>query len=176
MIAKNPDAIYFSTNLPGDVLLQVQQALELGFKGRLTSSGSTQLLTQELGPEAAEGFIYAEPQFSSPLYPKKAQELYEQFQERYAPEGYQLRQSVRLGYGAVEIFAQAAEEAGSLDVDALDAVFDDPDWEFEYFGFKSRMGGLDTYGIARRAGFPVAFSTIRNGELVELDRTYAILP
>ena len=62
--------------------------------------------------------------------------------------------------------AAAMEEAGSIDADAVRAVLDDPDFRFNFFGFESGLGGLETYGIRGKADMFNTVSVIENGQAV----------
>ena len=56
------------------------------------------------------------------------------------------------------------QQAGSTDAEAVKAIFDGPNFTFELFGFPdAKLGGIETYGIARIFPFPLAVSVIENG-------------
>jgi hypothetical protein len=43
-------------------------------------------------------------------------------------------------------------------------VFDDPTWEYEWFGVPGKkLGGLETYGIRRVNGDEICLSVVRDG-------------
>ena len=94
--------------------LIVRQADSQGLDARLVSGDA--LVTEEfwsITGEAGEGTLFS---FSpDPTKNEAAAEVVARFQEQgYKPEGYTL-----YTYAAIQVFAQAAEAAGSTDIDAL---------------------------------------------------------
>ena len=56
-------------------------------------------------------------------------------------------------------------------------VFDDPDWQFEYFGVPGRsLGGLETFGSRRVLQDEVGYSEVINGEKVMKSREPVVIP
>ena len=71
---------------------------------------------------------------------------------------------------------QAIETAGSVEVEDVLKVFDDPNWRFDLMGYEGQMCGLETYGIRRTMAMYEEFSEIINGEEVVLERYYVCPP
>ncbi|MBA7634337.1 hypothetical protein ES703_41921 [subsurface metagenome] len=159
ILAKNPDAIDIDSN-PGDVALIVKQARELGYQGKIFNLATVQpTVSQVAGCEYAEGLQSNEPDYSSPLFPQETHNLYQEYLSRYHPEGDVMNFLVLLGYGAVMLYAQAVETAGTIDPDEVLKLFDDPNWRFEWFGTPGqKLGGLETYGIKRQVANYITLS------------------
>ena len=82
-----------------------------------------------------------------------------------------------LSYGTVGLYVQAIEEAQSIDPDDVMEVFNDPDWEFEWFGAPGKsFGGLQTVGIRRVTQDEVAYSEVINGVKVMKSRQAVVIP
>jgi len=71
-----------------------------------------------------------------------------------------------LGYVGMMNYADAIEKAGSIDPDAVRAVYDDPTWTFDRFGVQTKMGGLQTFGIRRQLAITLYYGEIHNGKVV----------
>ncbi len=75
------------------------------------------------------------------------------------------------------LYKQAMEKADSIDPDAVRAVWDDPTWEYEWFGMTGRkMGGLETDGILRQNQEENVFSIVTDGKRVQLSREVSVVP
>jgi len=175
VIAKNPDMMYLSTISPGDAYLLVKQARELGYQGALGGPTSAPGLVEIVGAEYAEGFMAAEPNYDSPYYNEEARALAAEWQRRYPQMGPLTRAPIAFFRGAMCLF-QAMEDAGSVEVEDVMKVFDDPDWTFHVLGYDGKLCGLETFGINRTMSIFVEFSEIINGEVVVLERVFACCP
>jgi len=166
LVAKNPDAITLAGGPGvGDQALVVKQARELGYTGLFLGAnhGTEDTLVDVAGAEFAEGFMTNAAVYTSDLYPESVHQLYADFEQRYGGVPFGLTQY--LAYGAVMVYKQAMERAGSIDPDAVRAVFDDPTWEFEWFGSPGRsLGGLQTFGIRRANQDENCLSVVRDGK------------
>ncbi len=177
IVAKNPDVIDFSGGMKGDVDLMVKQVRELGYTGLLASEahGDPQSTIDLAGAQFAEGFMVNDPDYSSDLYPETTHQLYEEFQQRHP--GQPLALTTYLGYGSAMLYVQAIEKAGSIDPDAVRAVFDDPTFEFEWFGTPGKsMGGLETFGILRQVQDEVGYSEVIDEVKVMKSRAPCVIP
>jgi hypothetical protein len=75
------------------------------------------------------------------------------------------------------LYKQAIEEADSIDPDEVRAVFDDPDWEFEWFGMPGRqLGGLQTFGIRRANQDQNCLSVVKDGKREAVDCIGWVIP
>jgi len=176
VIAKNPDCIDLSGSSPGDQALMVKQARELGYEGRMWASTQCpiELLLETAGAEAAEGYASQEINFESPVAPEGMRDLFREYCQRYNET--HMNWVVWLGYGTVMMFAQAMEEAESTDPEAVMQVLDDPDWKFEFWGFESQLGGLETTGIRRNVANYQFYSEVIDGKLVTKDVDFVVIP
>lgn len=163
IVSKNPDAIRSGTSA-GNLSLIVKQARELGYQGKIFNHATVQpWVSQVAGCENAEGLQSNEPDYSSPLFPEGTRELHQTYLERYDPEGGVMNFLVLLGYGAVMLYVQAVETAGSIDPGEVVNVLDDPSWRFEWFGAPGqKLGGLETYGIRRQVPNYIALAVTEN--------------
>jgi len=177
LVAKNPDVIDFAGGMKGDIDLMVKQVRELGYTGLLSGSshGDTTSTVEVAGAEAAEGFMVNDPDYSSDLYPESTRQLYTEYQQRY---GDQPLSAITYGsYAGLMLLVQAIEEAGSIDPDEVMKVFDDPDWEFEWFGISGRsLGGLETFGIRRCVQDEVGYSEVVDGVKVMKSHERTMVP
>jgi branched-chain amino acid transport system substrate-binding protein len=177
IVAKNPDVIDFAGGMKGDIDLMVKQVRELGYTGLLSGSshGDTTSTIEVAGAEATEGFMVNDPDYGSDLYPESTQQLYAEYQQRY---GDQPLSAVTYGsYAGLMLLVQAIEEAESIDPDEVMKVFDDPNWEFEWFGIPGRsLGGLETFGIRRCVQDEVGYSEVINGVKVMKSHERTMIP
>jgi len=68
------------------------------------------------------------------------------------------------GYSHVTAIATAIEQAGSIDVDEVLKVMDDPDFRFNrIYVENASIGGFETYGIRRQFPHFQAYSEIQDG-------------
>jgi branched-chain amino acid transport system substrate-binding protein len=165
LVGDNPDAISLCGGPGvGDQALMVKQARELGYTGLFIGAnhGTEDTLVSVAGVEFAEGFLTNAPVYTSDIHPDAVHQLYNEFFERSGGVPFELTQY--LAYGAVMLYKQAMEKAGSIDPDDVKAVFDDPTWTFEWFGVPGRqLGGLQTFGIRRANQDQNCLSVVRNG-------------
>jgi hypothetical protein len=69
------------------------------------------------------------------------------------------------------------QQAGTFDTDTVAAVFDDPNFRFDYFGsMQAKLGGCEYYSIARDFPFPIGLTKFQNGEAVQVDLTFMEIP
>jgi ABC-type branched-subunit amino acid transport system substrate-binding protein len=123
------------------------------------------------GVEAAEGFLNNQPMYGDPVWPEPTRALYQEFKKRH-PDKEMLSLTVS-GFSTTNLYVQAMQAAGSIDPAKVKAVIDDPNFTFDFFGFKEKLGGLKTYGLARWYAFPNALSIVTNGQMKQLD--YALV-
>jgi branched-chain amino acid transport system substrate-binding protein len=178
MVDENPDAIsLYGGGVVGEQALIVKQARELGYTGLFIGAnhGTEDTLVDVAGVESAEGFMTNAPVYTSDVYPEAVRQLYADFQQRYGSVPFELTQY--LAYGAVMLYKQAIEEADSIDPDEVRAVFDDPDWEFEWFGMPGRqLGGFQTFGVRRANQDQNCLSVVRNGKREAVDCIGWVIP
>ncbi len=149
--------------------LQIKQARELGYQGIMMAPNGTtpEELIPIAGVEASEGFLNNQAVYGDPAWPEATRALNEDFQRRYPNTTiYTLTIS---GFATTNLFVQGMQAAGSTDPKDVEAVFNDPNFTFDFFGFQEKLGGLETYGMARWFGFPNALSVFENGELRQID-------
>jgi len=174
--AKNPDVLDFAGGMKGDIDLMVKQVRELGYTGLLAGSshGDTASTVEVASAEAAEGFMINDPDYGSDLYPETTRQLYAEYRQHY---GKPFSAITYGSYGGVMLFVQAIKKAGSTDPDEVMKVFDNPDWEFEWFGMSGRsLGGMETFGIRRCVQDEVGYSEVINGVKVMKSRERTLVP
>jgi len=178
LVAKNPDAITLCGGpAVGDQALMVKQARELGYDGLFIGAnhGTEDTLVSVAGVEYAEGFMTNAPIYTSDIFPEAVHQLYYEFEQLYGGVPFELTQY--LAYGAVMTYKQAMERAGSIDPDAVRAVFDDPTFEFEWFGMPGRqLGGLQTFGIRRANQDQNCLSVVHDGKREAVDCMGWVIP
>jgi branched-chain amino acid transport system substrate-binding protein len=169
MLSKDPDCINLGTNSPGNQLLMIKQATELGFSKLMFAAASGAGVMESLGAEAVEGYVNGNMNWESPLLSEETRALALEYNERFPEfEGW-LDFSVHFSFGTMNLFAAAIEQAGSIEPEAVRAAIDDPDFRFDYFGYESYMWGLESFGINSRAMVLWPFSVFENGEVKILE-------
>jgi len=109
-----------------------------------------------------------QPDYTSPLWPEETRALYQDFVDRY-PD-LVLYNTALSGFVSVNMFVKAVQQAGTTDTDAVLAVFDDPNFTFDYFGYKSdaKLGGYEYYGVHRVLPIPWPFAVMKDGKMVQM--------
>ena len=168
ILAKNPEGILIGGTPPGTAALIVKQAREFGYEGLILGLATVAPTVIDVaGCAYAEGLQCNEPNYNSPLYPEGNRALYQEYLQRYQPEGDKMNFLTLLGYGSTMLYLQAVETAGSIDPDEVLEVFDDPEWRFEWFGTPgAKLGGSEAWGIRRQVENYIAWSVIENCEPV----------
>jgi branched-chain amino acid transport system substrate-binding protein len=169
VIGINPDYIDLSNSPGGSAGLLVKQLAQLGFKGAKGWIGglNADVLVRIAGKEAAEGTWspwssnYAGPN-SSPELRKLAEDYQKKFNEPAGP-------SVISNYITIDVLTKAMQQAGSIDTKAvLDRIT-----QGTYTTVQGPLviGGQDTYGINRQFLYPVVITEIRNGSVIDIDKS-----
>ena len=169
LVAKKPDAINMESAAPGYLALQIKQARELGYQGIMMAPNGTtpEQLIPVTGVQAAEGFLNNQADYDDPAWPEATKALNQDFKRRYPHSSiYTLTIS---GFATVNLYVQGMQAAGTTDPAKVKTVFDDPNFTFDFFGFEEKLGGHETYGLARWYAFPNALSVFTNGQLKQLD-------
>ena len=65
----------------------------------------------------------------------------------------------------VNLYARGSEGSGTIDPEGVKAVFDDPDFTFDCFGWGKKLGGREFYGVALVTVMPLALSVIHDGQI-----------
>ena len=113
--------------------------------------------------------------YASTLVPARTRELYQESVSRFTKVAF--GNTALFAYVNTNMYVGAIQKAGSFDPDAVAAVFNDPNYRFDYFGWENqKLGGREYYGIARAAPFPLGLSQIRNGKSVQIDFTMMEIP
>jgi branched-chain amino acid transport system substrate-binding protein len=124
-------AVVFIGGYHVEIALMARAAHDRGYPVQLITG--TTLASEEFGliaGPAAEGVLFIDP--PDPRQRAEAAQVVERFRSSgFEPEGYTL-----LTYGAVQVWAQAAEQAGSLELQAMIASL----WEHQ---FDTVLGALD---------------------------------
>ena len=170
IVAKNPDAIGLENSYPGDMALMVKQARELGYRGAIFAPNGVlpEFLIPITGVAAAEGFMNNQPDYSSDVFPEATRALYADYMKRYPQIS--MYTTTLAAFVGVNLYVKGIQQASSTDPDAVRAVFDDPNFRFEFFGLPDqKFGGIETYGIARNMPHPLVLSIFQNGKNVAMD-------
>jgi len=176
-LAENPDAIGFENSAPGDIALLIKQARELGYTGLLFAANSVlpEFLVETAGVESAEGFLNNWPDYTTDFYPETTQALAEDYLRRYP--GVPMYTTSLMSFVTVNFFVRGMEVAGTTDSEAVQAVFDDPNFTFEFFGFPdAKLGGIETYGRPSCFPYAQAISTFENGGIRQLNLAWTESP
>jgi branched-chain amino acid transport system substrate-binding protein len=167
IVSKNPDVVNLSTNAPGSQGLMIKQIRELGYDGLLFAPATHPGVPEQCGWEAMEGMVTGNLQWESPLVPAAMKALYQDYNERFPEMGGWFDYSQHFSFGTVNLYATAIEKADSIDVDAVRAAMDDPDFRFDYFGYESYLYGQESYGIRSRGMVMWPFAVVENGMHVQ---------
>jgi len=176
IISKNPDVINLQNSQPGVMALVIKQARELGYEGIIMAPNGVlpEILIPITGVEAAEGFLNNQADYTDPMWPEETRALYQDWLARYPDIS--MYTTTQAAFVSVNMYVKAMQEAGSIDTDAVVAVFDDPNFEFKWMGFEAKLGGGETYGVNRVIPFANALSVITGGTMEQLDLTWVAVP
>ena len=100
--------------------------------------------------------------------------LYQDWLERYPDLS--MYTTTQCGFVGVNMYVQAMQEAGSIDTDAVVAVFDDPNFRFDWMGFEAKLGGIETHGVNRVMPFANPLSVIVGDKAEQLDYAWVEVP
>jgi len=176
-VAKNPDAIGLQDSNPGAMALMIKQARELGYTGVMFAPNPIlpEFLIPITGVAAAEGYLNNGPDYSSDLFPEATRALHADYLKRYPKIG--TSTTTLAAFVGVNLYVKGIQVAGSTDTDAVRAVFDDPNFRFEFLGLvNQKFGGIETYGIARQMPHPLVLAEYQNGKSVALDMMMCEVP
>lgn len=159
MRSKSPDLVYVGAYVP-DAILFMRQAQEQGLDAEMFVLGATGPTTPEfveaLGPAAEHVMGTAQWHPQAP-YPGAA-EFVELFETTYG-EDVEVDYVHATGYAGMEVLSLIAEDAGSLDDQAMLEAAHAADYETLYGGFRLDEDGLQ---IAERG----VVTQIQDGEIV----------
>ena len=179
ILTKNPDAIALDATPAGDQMLITKQARELGFTGWIQHATPVPLvLLKEVVPqEYLYNIATNEEIFSEPMFTQSVRDLNARFLELHAKPGETMNTCTIHGYAHVTLLAEAIKQAGSIDVDAVLKVFDDPDFRFNrIYVENAKLGGFETTGIRRQFPHFQAYSEIQDGVLTAIRAEIVELP
>jgi len=160
IVAKNPDSICLLGNT-GQVGLQTKQARELGYKGWLWHFYMVTIyaLKQISGAENIWKIGSNEPDWTSPVYPPRVHELWQEYQRRWP--GQAMERCCAMGFSGIMMYQKVFEQAGSIDPDEVMKVLDDPNFRFDtFFADDMALGGMETFGIRRQWQLPCDYGVI----------------
>ena len=169
ILAKKPDAIALDSNTAGASLLITKQARELGYTGWIQHPSPVPLvlLKEGMPNEYLYNIATNEEIFSQPVFTQSVRELNERVVTQYNKPGEPMNCCTVHGYSHVEAIVTAIEQAGSIDVDDVMKVFDDPDFRFNrVYVENAKVGGFETYGIRRQFPHFQAYSEIHDGGVI----------
>jgi len=172
ILAWGPDAFDCGMSPAGDQALMTKQIRELGFTGLILHPNwvPTDLLRDTVGPGYLYGILTSLPDFSSEFYSPQMRELNNRyFAEGHAQPGEVVMSDTAVhGYSHMMFLKKAFETAGTLDVDEVLEVIDDPGFRFErYYYPNAELGGAETFGIRRMMGHfnPYGEIVVEDGEV-----------
>ena len=168
IVAKNPDAISLGAAPAGEGTMMTKQLRELGYTGWIQHPAPipVPLMKASMPTEYLYNIATEEEDFSSPVFAQSVRDLHARWLELYAKPGETMNTCTVHGYGHVMTIAAAIEQAGSIDVDEVLKVFDDPDFRFNRtYVENAKMGGLEAYGIRRQIPTFQSYSEIQDGVL-----------
>ena len=179
IVAKKPDAISLDATPAGDQLLMTKQARELGFTGWIQHATPVSLALMKASMPVS--FLYKiatnEEVFSDPVFTQSVRDLNDRWLKLYAKPGESMNTCVIHGYCHVNFLAKAIEQAGSIDVDQVLKVFDDPNFRFNRIYVEdAKIGGFETIGIRRQFPHFQAYSEIQDGQLKLIKAEVVELP
>ena len=180
LVAKNPDAIDVTGGSPpGSVALITKQVRELGFEGWIIQPGATdpKLLINVAGAGNVRKILCSYPGWSSEAYPARTRALFQEWLEDYARPGEEeMGITTSNAYKAMLLLRDAIEEAGSIDVDEVMKVIDDPDFRFDIFtADNQRLGGVEAFGIRRQFPHPCPYGEIIDADHISLSLDFKVI-
>jgi len=177
IVAKKPDVIGLLGS-GGDVALQTKQVREMGYDGWLWQVNMVALsvLKDVAGTQNLWNIASNEPDWTSDAYPARVREMYEEWQRMYPGDA--MDRTPPMGYSALMMYAKAIEQAGSIDVDEVMKVLDDPNFRFDtFFMDDMALGGIETYGVRRQWQLACDYGEINDLDNISLsmsiEMTYA---
>jgi len=172
LLSNNPDALFSHSLTPGDAALIVKQGRELGYEGWFWFGNGTPTETyfDIAGRDNSWKIATNIPDYSSDIYSGKVRDLNEEWLRDYARPGEtEILLVTTAAYNGIMVFAQAIEEAESIDPDEVMKVFDDPDFRFDLFNMDDvSLGGIELFGIRRHIPHPSAYGEIIDADNVKL--------
>jgi len=180
LVAKNPDGFDLTgASPPGVAALLTKQIRELGYEGWIIQPAATHpsVLIDIAGSENVWNILSSYPGWSSEVYPKRTQALYQEWLENYASPGETaMGITTSNSYKAMLFFRDTIEEADSIDVGEVMKVIDDPDFRFDIFAAENqRLGGVEEFGIRRQFPHPVPYGEIIDADNVNLSMSVIIV-
>ena len=172
ILPEDPEAVFSHSLMPGDAALIIKQARELGYEGWFWFGNGTPTETffDIAGRENCWKIATNIPDYSSDIYSGKVRDLNEEWLRDYARPGEtEILLVTTAAYNGIMVFAQAIEEAGSIDPDEVMKVLDDPDFRFDIFNMDDvALGGIQLFGIRRHIPHPSAYGEIIDADNVQL--------
>jgi len=168
IIAKKPDAISLDASPAGNQVLMTKQARELGFTGWIQHPSPVPLALLKASMPISYLYKIAtnEEVFLEPIFTQSVRDLNERVVRQYVKPGESMNCCTIHGYSHVTCLAKAIEQAGSIDVDDVMKVLDDPNFRFNrIYVENAELGGFETYGIRRQFPHFQAYSEIQDGVL-----------
>lgn len=168
MASLKPDAIDLGTSPPADAGLVFKELKVLGWNGvKLVEVGSGAEGIVATGGDAVEGtYMGAALTFDGPQTTEQQRTLNEGAKKAIGES----LNAIQIGfYDGVMALKAAIEKADSVDPKAVAAAL--PTVTFDSFYGKSAFGGKDAYGSPQQILIPVIVTQIKDGKLVEVNRT-----
>jgi branched-chain amino acid transport system substrate-binding protein len=165
ILPNNPAVIGSNTGDGGALLLK--QAREKGYKGTfVTPYAASKSWIKTGGAENMEGTLNIGIDANSELVPKGVRDFHAAYVKKYGEEpGAWSDWQTTPPY----IIAQALAKAGTVDdVEKIKAVLEKEMFDAPWG--KVKYGGAKKFGIPRQLLIPVFISTVKNGNIVVLDR------
>ncbi len=165
ILPNNPSIIGSNTGDGGALLLK--QAREKGYKGTfVTPYAASKSWIKTGGAENMEGTLNIGIDANSELVPKGVRDFHAAYVKKYGEEpGAWSDWQTTPPY----IIIQALAKAGTVDdVEKIKAVLEKETFDTPWG--KVKYGGAKKFGIPRQLLIPVFISTVKNGNIVVLDR------
>jgi branched-chain amino acid transport system substrate-binding protein len=165
VISQKPELVSMAGTAPGDAALILKLFHEMGFKPYLIHLGGFGILSDIVkicGPEAIEGALTINIDYSSPRAEPSIKRYYKSYTTKY-------KDWIDCGiwggqYDQIYVIKAALEKAQSLDHTVLKRVMEDPSFRFQSIYGEGRFGGKAVYGINHQGVVPVFISKITKGE------------
>ena len=173
ILTKNPDAMEVGGG-PGDQVLQMKQARELGYEGQFWHVNWVPigLMVDTMGLSQMYGIKTTLPDFTSDFYSEEMQELNRRYmEERAGADETDMPDTTVHGYSHMMFYAKAIETAGSIEPTEVLKVIDDPNFRFErYYVSDASLSGLQTTGINRQMSHFNPYGEV----VIEGDEAYVV--
>ena len=157
--------VVLTASAPGHTALVLKQRDEMGAKFLVGDVFPNPALMMRLAPQSCEkDYIFRHTDFT--LTPQ-AKAFYDRYVKRWKDWPQDTAQEA---YDFVGVYVQAVQKAGKMDTDAVQAVLDDPTFEYEGLMGTYKWGGKSIYGRNCDMYYPITVGAIKDGNIKVVEK------